>query len=272
MTEKPGSSADNRSPLWPTFWSHVPEEDRAPLRDVLAELLGRGVVIGSEGSGRELFLLVRDHYQQEIADYLAPLGLELIVDDEGPLLQARPRTEACQLLGSFGRDETLVLLTLWRLWDDAQVSGGQGAVVVSVDELWSKLRVFFDRIDPPEKTQLENILAKLRRHRLVRTLRLEGIQQPGEVQIEVLSSLARVIPFDDLEAWLARAELCQPELEGGGDADLFAGGVEEAGPEDSSGAEEAENSENLEEEDENESQGSVTPKPSGGAAATAEED
>lgn len=181
------------------------------MRDVLAELLGRGVIMGGEGSGRELFLLVRDQYRGEVADYLAPLGLDLIVDDEGPLLQARPRTEACQLLGSFSRDETLVLLTLWRVWDDAQVSGVPGAVVLSVDELWGKLRVFFDRIDPPEKTQMENILTKLRRHRLVRTLRPEGNPQPGEVRIEILSSLARVIPFDDLEAWLQRADLCQPE-------------------------------------------------------------
>lgn len=224
------SSSDHRSPLWPTFWSHVPEEDRAPLRDVLAELLGRGVIIGGEGGGRELFLLVRDHYQPEIADYLAPLGLELIVDDGSPLLQARPRTEACQLLGAFSRDETLVLLTLWRLWDDAQVSGRQGAVVVSVDELWGKLRVFFDRIDPPEKTQLESILARLRRHRLVRTLRPDGIQQAGEVQIEVLSSLARVIPFDDLEAWLQRAELCQPDS-GSGDGEETEEADAEAGAE-----------------------------------------
>ena len=87
-------SPSERSPLWPSFWADVPEEDRAPIRDVLAELLGRGVLLGNEGSGRELFLLIRDHYQPHIADYLAPLGLELIVEDDAPLLQARPRTEA----------------------------------------------------------------------------------------------------------------------------------------------------------------------------------
>lgn len=223
------------------------------MRDVLAELLGRGVIMGGEGSGRELFLLVRDHYRAEVADYLAPLGLDLIVDDEGPLLQARPRTEACQLLGSFSRDETLVLLTLWRVWDDAQVSGVPGAVVLSVDELWGKLRVFFDRIDPPEKTQMENILTKLRRHRLVRTLRPEGNPQPGEVRIEILSSLARVIPFDDLEAWLQRADLCQPEPgagserkefpETGGegtDGEAAAGEAEEENPEESGSSASAE--------------------------------
>ena len=203
-----------RSPLWPSFWADVPEEDRAPIRDVLAELLGRGVLLGSEGSGRELFLLIRDHYQPHLADYLAPLGLELIVDDDAPLLQARPRTEACQLLATFTRDETLLLLALWRVWDDAQATGTSAAVILSVDDLWQQLRVFFDRIDPPEKTQIESMLTKLRRHRLVRTHKPEGMTQPGEMQIEILPSLPRVIPFDDLEAWFQRVDLCQPEAAG----------------------------------------------------------
>jgi len=205
------STTTNRTLLWPSFWGDVPEEDRAPIRDVLAELLGRGVLLGSEGSGRELFLLIRDHYQPHVSDYLAPLGLELIVDDDAPLLQARPRSEACQLLASFTRDETLVLLALWRIWDDEQANRTASAVILSVDELWQKLRVFFDRIDPPEKSQIESILTRLRRHRLVRTQRPEGMSQPGELQIEILPSLTRVIPFDDLEAWLQRADLCQPE-------------------------------------------------------------
>ena len=167
------------------------------------------MILGGEGSGREWFLLIRDHYQSHVADYLAPLGLELVVDDEALLLQARPRTEACQLLATFSRDETLVLLALWRIWDDEQASQAAAAVVISADELWGKLRLFFDRVEPPEKTQMESVLAKLRRHRLLRTHRPEGATQPGELQIEILPSLSRVIPFDDLEAWLQRAELCQ---------------------------------------------------------------
>jgi Domain of unknown function (DUF4194) len=206
-------SPSEGSSLWPSFWPDVPEEDRAPIRDVLAELLGRGVLLGSEGSGRELFLLIRDHYQSHIADYLAPLGLDLIVDDDAPLLQARPRTEACQLLASFTRDETLVLLTLWRVWDDARSSGTASTVILTVDDLWQQIRVFFDRIEPPEKTQIEGMLTKLRRHRLVRTARPDGMTQPGELQIEILPSLPRVIPFDDIESWLQRADLCQPEAD-----------------------------------------------------------
>jgi hypothetical protein len=207
---EPPSTQREVSPLWPSFWSAVPEEDRAPIRDVLAELLGRGVILGNEGSGKELFLLIRDHYQPHVSDYLAPLGLELIIDDEAMLLQARPRTETCQLLGHFARDETLVILTLWRIWDDEQASRTAAAVIISVDELWNKLKLFFERIEPPEKTQIDAILTKLKRHRLVRTHKPEGMTLPGEMQIEILPSLARVIPFDDLEAWVQRAALCQP--------------------------------------------------------------
>ena len=59
-------SASTSDPLWPrSFWSDVPDADRAALREVLAELLGRGVLLGDEGSGRELYMLARDHYRTQ---------------------------------------------------------------------------------------------------------------------------------------------------------------------------------------------------------------
>ncbi len=202
------SSSDS---LWPrSFWGDVPDSDRAPLREVLAELLGRGVLLGSKGGGRELFLLVQDHYQAHVEDYLAPLALELIVDSEQLILQARPRTESCLLLGKFNKDETLVLLALWRLYDDEVSSGNHEAVVVSLDTLWSALKVYFDKISTPEKTQLEACLRRLHRHRLVELDRPEGMTQAGELQIEILPSLARVIPFEDIQAWQSRVDLHQP--------------------------------------------------------------
>lgn len=200
-------------PLWPSFWADVPLEERAPLRDILAELLGRGVLLGDTGSGRELFLLARDHHRFRLEDYLAPLGLEFVVDDDALLLQARPRTEACQLLGTFTKDETLILLSLWRVWDEAQTSGSNAAVLLSLDDLWEKLRVFFDRIEPPEKSQIDNALTRLKRHRLVRTQKPEQMTQPGEMLIEVLPSLARAIPFDSIAQWQERADLASPPVE-----------------------------------------------------------
>lgn len=203
--------AERTDPLWPSFWAEVPAEDRAPVRDILAELLGRGVLLGDTGSGRELFLLARDHHRFRIEDYLAPLGLELIVDEETMLLQARPRVESCQLLGTFTKDETLILLALWRVWDEAQTAGLSSAVLLSLDELWSRLRVYFDAIEPPERTQIEDALKKLKRHRLVRTQRPDGAEGPGALLIEVLPSLTRVIPFDSIEQWSESARLTVPE-------------------------------------------------------------
>jgi hypothetical protein len=205
-------------PLWPSFWHNVPTEDRAPLREVLAELIGRGVLLGDEGSGRDLYLLARDHYREHLEDYLAPLALELLVDEDQRLLQARPRTESCLLLGRFDKAETLVLLALWRLYDDERSSGLQEAVIVTVDRLWSALRVFFDQIEPPPATQLDNILARLKRHRLIRTAKPDGLNQLGDMQIEILPSLARAIPFDSVEEWQSRVETFQPTPRAGEDA------------------------------------------------------
>jgi hypothetical protein len=204
-------SADFSDPLWPRFWSDVPESDRAPMREVLAELLGRGVLLGDEGGGRDLFLLARDHYRTHLEDYLAPLALELIVDDEHSILQARPRTESCLLLGRFDKDETLVLLALWRLYDDERGNGLQEAVVITVDGLWAALKVYFDKIEPPEKSHIETLLARFRRHRLIRTAKPEGMTQLGEMQIEILPSLSRAIPFESIEAWQSRVDTYQPQ-------------------------------------------------------------
>ncbi len=205
-------SAEHSDPLWPRFWSDVPDLDRAPMREVLAELLGRGVLIGDEGSGRDLFLLARDHYRSHLEDFLAPLALELIVDDDHSLLQARPRTESCLLLARFNRDETLVLLALWRLYDDERSSGVQEAVIKTVDELWEHLKICFPNIDRPEKTHLDSLLARLKRHRLIRTARPDGMTQLGEMQIEILPSLVRVIPFDNIAAWLAQVDQQQGQI------------------------------------------------------------
>ncbi|BCU77050.1 DUF4194 domain-containing protein [Luteolibacter sp. LG18] len=195
---------------WPRFWPDVPETDRQPLREILAELLGRGTLLGSEGGGRDLFLLARDHYRGHLSDYLAPLGLELVIDEDFLLLQARPRPETCMLLGQFTKDETLMLLVMWRAWDDHRTTQAAQSVVITVDDLWNRFRTTFENIEPPEKTHLDQLLARLKRHRLVRTHKPDGLTQLGEMLIEILPSLPRVIPFDSIESWLARTELYQP--------------------------------------------------------------
>ena len=188
---------------WPSFWAEVPEHDRAPLREVIAELLGCGVIFGDEGSGRDLYLLVRDAYRQQVQDYLSLLGLELIVDSEPPLLQARPVPEECGLLETFTKAETLVVLALWRVFDEARNQSNQPAVLLTLNDLWTRWQVYFDRIDPPGGPALREVLLHLRRRKLIR------FQDTGDddATIEVLPSLPRVIPFESLAAWLERAAL-----------------------------------------------------------------
>lgn len=200
-------------PLWPSFWKDVPQDDRPALREILAELLGRGTLLGDSASGRDLFRLARTHYSSHLSDYLAPLGLELVIDDEFLILQARPRPESCHLLSQFTKDETLIVLVLWRIWDDHRTHEATPSVIVSVDELWKRFRQIFDQIDPPEKTHLEQILARLRRHRLIRTQKPEITSSLGEILIEVLPSLPRTIPFDSIEAWSERAQSYSPANE-----------------------------------------------------------
>mgnify|MGYP006333258215 CR=1 FL=1 len=63
------------------------------IREILAELIGRGTLLGASGAGRDHFLLARDHYQEHLKDYLAPLGLERGVNSlwtDGGLLYAPP--------------------------------------------------------------------------------------------------------------------------------------------------------------------------------------
>jgi len=196
---------------WPSFWADVPERDRSPLRDVLADLLRHGVILGDEGSGRDAYLFVRDQYPDHVRDYLSPLGLELIIDHEPPLIQARPVPEECQLLATFTKDETLLVLALWRIYDESRAEQAAEAVIVSANDLWVKWRVFFEHIEPPGITALEELLTRLRRKELIRFQRSDDSARPGEAMIEVLPSLPRCIPFDSIEAWLERAKLYEPE-------------------------------------------------------------
>lgn len=197
---------------WPKFWSHIPETDRQPLRDVLSELLRHGVILGDEGSGRDLFRLVRDQFHSEVTEYFAPLGLRIVLLDEPPLVQAQPVPEECDLLAQFTQQETLLALVLWRMYDEALVTSRTKAVLFSANALWLEWRVIFERIEPPSLSALKESLARLRRKRLIRFTDADDPTRPGDAIIEVLPTLARVIDFAGLEEWQARASAFQNDI------------------------------------------------------------
>jgi hypothetical protein len=194
---------------WPSFWQHIREEDRAALTDVLTELLAHGALIGDQGRDRESFLLARE-YQREIAEYLAPLQLELVADPDRPIFQLRPVPGDCGLVERFNKAETLLVLTLWRIYHDIRMERPVETVVVTADEIWQRLKLYFENVDPPAEAQLRDMLGKLRSRRLVRLQWQEEASRFGESQVEILPTLPRTIPFESAAAWEQQAALYQP--------------------------------------------------------------
>jgi hypothetical protein len=114
------------------------------------------------------------------------------------------------LLANFTKDETLLLLALWRINYDVRMNQVTRVVVVSVKEILGKLKIYFKNTEPPAATALEGMLAKLRSRRLVSLKNSDTGKFDDETQVEILPTLPRVIPFDDLAAWDARCELAAP--------------------------------------------------------------
>jgi hypothetical protein len=114
-------------------------------------------------------------------------------------------------VATFSKEESLVVLSLWRIWDETMTEKPTAVVVLTTNDLWLKLQLFFDKIEPPTWSSLERILAKLRRKRLIRYQRSEDANRIGEGLVEILPTLPRSIPFQDLEAWEAQAALYRGE-------------------------------------------------------------
>ncbi len=210
------------TPSWPSFWAHIPQADRAAVSEILGDLLGTGVIFGDAGRDRQLFELAR-LYRAELAEYLAPLGIELFQDPDRPLFQARPIPGECPLTTRFSKDETLVVLTLWRIYDDHRMMQTSDTAMLTANDLDARLRLYFEKIVPPTPAHLERILSKLRRKRLIRYQ--SNDDRPGESGIEILPTLARAIPFEGTE-WEEQVALYQvadqptePNVEGKGSGD-----------------------------------------------------
>jgi hypothetical protein len=202
---------------WPSFWQHIREEDRSALREVLAELLSTGILLGDEGRARQLYLTARD-YQKELAEYFAPLDLDLLADPDKPILQVRPIPGECGLTARFTKDETLLVLALWRIYYDERLERPVETVIISANDIFAKLKLYFEHIEPPKESHMERLLARLRGRRLIRFRKHEDPQRFGESSVEILPTLQRVIPFENAEAWRQQAELyAAPRTDGEGE-------------------------------------------------------
>jgi hypothetical protein len=198
---------------WPTFttWHRIREDERSALSNVLTELLAHGALIGDAGRDHELYLLARE-YQRELGEYLAPLNLELVAEPDRPIFQIRPVPGDCGLVARFNKAETLLVLTLWRIYHDTRMEHTSETVVVTANEIWQRLGLYFEQVDLPAASQLREMLGKLRNRRLVSVQWHEDADLFGESQVEILPTLARAIPFENAAAWQQQVELYQSRI------------------------------------------------------------
>jgi hypothetical protein len=169
-------------------------------------LLSTGVLYGDEGRARQLYLTARE-YQRELAEYLAPLNLDLVADPDKPILQARPVPGECGLTARFTKDETLLVLTLWRIYYDTRLERPVETVVITANDVFARLKLYFEHIEPPTESHLERLLTRLRSRRLIRFRQHEDAQRFGESLVEILPTLQRVIPFETADTWQQQADL-----------------------------------------------------------------
>ena len=80
-------------------------------------------------------------------------------------------------------------------------------VVVTADDLYGRLKLYFEHIDLPKPTHLERILNKLRARRLIRFQKDD--ERFGESRLEILPTLPRAIPFERPEEWAQNVAMFQ---------------------------------------------------------------
>lgn len=179
------------------------EVDRERLGEALRRLVAYGSILGTEPGQADLYQWC--HYNREWVEELAGLlDLKAYWDNEIRLLQVVPQT------GLFTQrlklDATLVLLTLWYEFDTAIRDRGEVPPIrLSVMQLNDSLDAKFEplRRHLPSRSRLREILSFAQRKNL---LRYSPAEEAAESIIEVLPTLKRVIPFQDIAEWTRHAE------------------------------------------------------------------
>lgn len=183
--------------------ARLPDADRERLGEALRRLVANGAILGTEPGLAELYqwAQLNREWTEEMA---ALLDLKLFWDHELRLVQAVPQSGAFTL--RLKLDATLVLLTLWYEFDTAVRDRGEVPPVrITVAQLNDSLRTKFEplRRSLPSPTRLVEILRLAQRKSLLHFMPAE---QPADAGIEILPTLKRVIPFQDLADWSRHAE------------------------------------------------------------------
>jgi hypothetical protein len=177
--------------------------DRARLGEALRVLLDRGSILGGEGPHAELYhwAYANRPWLEEMA---ALFDLQLAWENDQRLVQAIPRSGTFLL--RLRLDATLVLLTLWYEFDAAVRDRGETPPIsLSVKELNDSLDTKFKPLKKamPSQTRLVEILRLAQRKNL---LRFHAVTDAAQSRIEILPTIKRVIPFQDLADWTRHAD------------------------------------------------------------------
>jgi hypothetical protein len=165
--------------------------------------MASGSILGSEAGQGDLYQWCRLN-REWVEEIAALFDLKLFWDHEIRLVQSVPQTGAFTL--RLKLDATLVLLTLWYEFDTAVRDRGEAPPIrLSVEQLNDSLKTKFEplRKHLPSPTRLREILTLAQRKNL---LRYAPAEDPAAAVIEVLPTLKRVIPFQDIAEWNRHAE------------------------------------------------------------------
>jgi hypothetical protein len=183
--------------------SRLSEADREHLGEALRRLMAHGSVLGTEPSQMELYHWAYLH-REWVEEMGALLELKLFWDHEIRLVQAVPQTR--EFMQKLKLDATLVLLALWYEFDTAVRDRGEPPPIrITVKRLNDSLDTKFKPLEKymPRRTRLREILSLAQRKNLLRYLPAE---EAADAIIEILPTLTRVIPFQDIADWNRIAE------------------------------------------------------------------
>jgi hypothetical protein len=183
--------------------SRLQPGDRENLGDALRRLMAHGSILGLEPAQTDLY-----HWSYQNRPWLdemaALLDLKLHWEHADRTVQAVPQSSAFLL--KLKLDATLVLLTLWYEFDTAIRDRGETPPVrLTAQQLNDSLAAKFEPLKKfqPSPTRLREILSLAQRKNL---LRFTPDDAPERSIIEVLSTLKRIIPFQNIEEWNKNAE------------------------------------------------------------------
>ncbi len=191
------------TPIASGLLGRLPPHDRERLGEALRRLLAHGSILGLQPAQTDLYHWC--YQNREWVDELAALlDLQLHWEHQDRTVQAVPQSAAFLL--RLRLDATLVLLTLWYEFDTAVRDRGETPPIrLTAQQLNDALSAKFEplRKHLPSPTRLREILALAQRKNLVRFTPDAALERSP---IEVLPTLKRVIPFQNIEEWTRNAD------------------------------------------------------------------